>query len=116
MRYDHLGDWCEVLRGIVRQLIQARVDRQGSCAEQNRIPIWWGSGGNFRADDSVGTDSIIDNHGLAEPVSYLGTDDSSNHIRGRARYVGDDAADWAVGVVLRAGILHKHARSPHHCE
>ena len=80
--------------------VECRVDGVLVVAEQQRVAVRLGRGGDLARHHARGAGPVVDNHGLLEGVGELGREHPGENVRGASLGGGRQQADRAVGVVV----------------
>ena len=101
-RVDEIGNRREVLDDVERQLlVDGHIGGEvADRAQQDRVAVGRGLGGEFQRNDPVGARAVVDDERLLEAFAHFLGDGPHDEIRISASRRRDDHANWPDRVVL----------------
>ena len=105
------ADRNEILARVVGKLgIYVRIDgvRVG-CDPDQRVAVLGRARDDVAADGTVRAGTVVDHHGLLQPLAHALGDDARNHVAAAARRPGNDETDGFVRILRRSG-RRQHCR------
>ncbi len=87
----HHGDRREVAHRIIGKLrLEARIDRMAREHHQQRVAVGTGAGDRFGADDAARARTVLDHHGLTQPLGQACCHDAGEDVGDAAGAGGND--------------------------
>ena len=114
---DHHGHRREITHGIIGELgIEPHIEGHvGDAAQQQRIAIGRGLGGDVRAHQGAGARAILHDHRLAEQGLQPIRHHAGHRVETTPGGLGNDDLDRMIGKILRPRREREDER-PAHCE